>query len=154
MECPVCKSRAVIYRLDKKTHRPVYSDAKVLAECLECGEVFIAVDTAMDGSLGAPEHRRNLRIILSVVGSTVCVLLAFFDLFIGIGIPWYYALSFGLGIALLKPIEAVLFRTLALGRSLGDYLPEMPKDAIASMLILLSLPAIIGLAALIRWLWL
>lgn len=113
--CPKCDSTDVDFYRSRWTKRPVYRDAKVMAKCRRCANVFIVFDQYLETSTGVSPRKRWWRVIAYAAGSAFGFADFWFDVF-SYGFSDKIALIIAIVCGSLGIVEIVLFRTLAQGR--------------------------------------
>ena len=112
--CPACHSDRTGYYFDPKTGRAVYQDAKALAKCHDCGDVFIAAGAALEKRIGLSFWQRWSRTITYLSGAAFSMLEYWFDIFwVGLAAQW--ALIAAIVFTALGISEILLARSLASG---------------------------------------
>ncbi|MCB9858418.1 MAG: hypothetical protein H6818_22260 [Phycisphaerales bacterium] len=113
--CPECDCSEAEFFRSKWTNRPVYRDAKVMAKCRHCGNVFIVFDKYLETHTGIPTRKRWWRLITYTAASAFGVAAYWFDVFENV-LSTRTALIIAIVFGALAIVEVVLWRTLALGR--------------------------------------
>lgn len=143
--CPECDSSEIDFYRSRWTRRPVYRDAKVMAKCKKCGNVFIVFDKYLETSVGVPIRKRWWRVIVYALGTAFGFAHFWFDIFSN-ALTDELALAMAFVFGLLGILEVILWRTLALGRRLHWFDSERVQEAVlmVAMILWLALTAYLG----------
>ena len=143
--CPACQSERTGYYFDAKTGRAVYQDAKALAKCHDCGDVFIAAGSVLEKRIGMSRWQRWSRFVAYFSGAALGLLEYWFDiLWIGLSAKW--ALAAALVFTALGLAEILLARSLPSG---GIHIVKTRSITLYVIILLIRYAIPIGLIAMI-----